>query len=94
MSDVRDYTVVIFKRDKRCIHGVKRYDEQEFKDMSEEAMIATLEHLREELPEPKYVLELHETWVTRKNIMSGEEFQERWDTPSYMSPASEAYWSM
>jgi hypothetical protein len=31
--------------------------------------------------------------VTRRNIMSGKEFQERADTPYYCSPSSETYWS-
>jgi hypothetical protein len=32
--------------------------------------------------------------VTRVNLMTGQEFQEPEGTPGYMSPASEAYWSM
>jgi hypothetical protein len=32
--------------------------------------------------------------VTRRNLMSGLEFQEAEDTPGFCSPASEAYWSM
>ena len=32
--------------------------------------------------------------VTRKNMMSGKEYQEPINTPSYCSPSSEAYWSM
>jgi hypothetical protein len=32
--------------------------------------------------------------VTRVNLMTGLEYQERADTPSYCSPASESYWSM
>lgn len=32
--------------------------------------------------------------VTRKNMMSGKEYQERRDTPCYLSPACESYWSM
>jgi hypothetical protein len=31
--------------------------------------------------------------VTRKNYMTGVEFQERVDTPYYCSPSSETYWS-
>lgn len=31
--------------------------------------------------------------VTRINLMSGKEFQERADTPYYCSPSSETYWS-
>jgi len=32
--------------------------------------------------------------VTRKNLMSGIEFQEDVNTPYYCSPSSETYWSM
>ena len=32
--------------------------------------------------------------VTRKNLMSGKEYQELSNTPSYCSPAYESYWSM
>ena len=35
-----------------------------------------------------------EKFVTRKNLLSGKEYQERVNTPSYCSPASEAYHSM
>ena len=35
-----------------------------------------------------------EKTVTRVNLMSGKEYQERVNTPIYMSPASETYWSM
>ncbi len=38
--------------------------------------------------------EIHQTWVTRRNFWSGTEFQERYDTPYYCSPASETYWAM
>ena len=32
--------------------------------------------------------------VTKRNLLSGEEYQEASNTPSYCSPSSEAYWSM
>ncbi len=32
--------------------------------------------------------------VTRKNLMSGIEFQEDVNTPYFCSPSSETYWSM
>ena len=41
-----------------------------------------------------FIVEVFETYVTRKNLMGGKEFQERYDTPYYCSPSSESYWSM
>ena len=41
-----------------------------------------------------FIVELFETYVTRKNLVAGKEFQERYDTPYFCSPSSESYWSM
>lgn len=35
-----------------------------------------------------------ERQVERVNMMSGQKYMESVNTPGYMSPASEAYWSM
>jgi hypothetical protein len=40
-----------------------------------------------------YYANLEKT-VTRVNLMSGQEYQERANTPYYCSPSSESYWSM
>jgi hypothetical protein len=41
-----------------------------------------------------FIVQVFETFVTRTNMMSGQEFQERYDRPYYCSPSSETYWSM
>jgi hypothetical protein len=41
-----------------------------------------------------YVPMLFETYKTKTNMMSGKEYQERYDTPYFCSPSSESYWSM
>ena len=41
-----------------------------------------------------FIVYVYETYVTRKNMMSGREYQERYDTPYFCSPSSESYWSM
>ena len=46
------------------------------------------------IAEAEYYAKNIERFVTRKNMMSGEEYTESVNTPNYMSPASEAYWSM
>lgn len=38
--------------------------------------------------------DLIEAKVERTNLMSGQKYMESINTPNYMSPASEAYWSM
>lgn len=46
------------------------------------------------IAEYEYYTKNIECYVTRKNMMSGEEYRESVNTPNYMSPSSEAYWSM
>ena len=46
------------------------------------------------IAEADYYSKNIEKFVTRKNMMSGKEYTESVNTPNYMSPASEAYWSM
>ena len=41
-----------------------------------------------------YTIEIFETYVVRKNLLTGKEFSERYDTPYYCSPSSETYFSM
>ena len=41
-----------------------------------------------------FVVKVFETFVTRKNLLTGKEYLERYDTPSFCSPSSESYWSM
>ena len=89
-----DYTLIVRKIDKRRKDGesVKKYD---YVGKTQEWMEAEVNELRHRLyPEPKFKLSFVETYVTKKNIMSGKEFKERFDTPYYCSPSSETYWSM
>jgi hypothetical protein len=58
-------------------------------------MVKTTGYLRSELTVMSiedYVAQV--PMVERVNMMTGVTYMERADTPSYCSPASEAYWSM
>ena len=46
------------------------------------------------IAEAEYFHKTIEKSRTRKNMMNGAEYTESVNTPSYMSPASESYWSM
>ena len=87
-----DYTVEIYKRDARTKSG-ERF---EFK-LSYPAVnnrIQLEKDLVKVFPAVKgFRLAIHETYVTRKNLLSGQEFQERYDTPSFCSPSSESFWA-
>jgi hypothetical protein len=89
------YTLEIYKQDKRTKKGERLVGKYDYDRKDKDAMVR---EIRELYPTYKkldgYRFEIHETYVTRKNILSGAEFQERYDTPYYCSPSSESYWSM
>ena len=51
-------------------------------------MVVTLHPKR-----PGFIVQIHETYVERKNVMTGELYKERYDPPWFASPSSETYWS-
>ena len=99
MSKLTAYTVELYKADKR-IKKDERYGRnkaglrfiavEDFAPVTKDYINAVAESKRK----LGFVAEVFETFVSRKNMMSGKEFQERYDTPSFCSPSSESYWSM
>ena len=99
MSKLTAYTVELYKADKR-IKKDERYGRnraglrfiavEDFAPVTKDYINAVAESKRK----LGFVAEVFETFVSRKNMMSGKEFQERYDTPYFCSPSSESYWSM
>ena len=84
----QDYTVELYKLDRRCKDGKKLVAKMDYHCED----LAVIEN---DFPVKRgYVRFIHETYVTRKNAMTGVEYQERYDTPYFCSPSSESYWSM
>ena len=86
-----DYTVELFKRDSRTKLGERLVAKLDHK-------VTAREHLEVEYaalyPAAKgYRFTINQTFVTRKNLLSGQEFQERYDTPSFCSPSNESFWA-
>lgn len=83
----KHYTVEVYKLDKRVKAGMKLVSKMDY-------YCEDLRVIENDWPRrPRYIIQIHETYVTRKNLMTGVEFQERYDTPWACSPASETYWS-
>ena len=82
-----DYTVEVYKLDRRCKDGKKLVSKMDY----------TCEDIRvieNDWPIRRgYIRLIHETYVTRRNLMTGLPYQERYDTPHGCSPSSETYWS-
>ena len=88
-----DYTFLVFKADKRRKTKEVKIETIDVVDVTYEEAMSKLEALEKKYS-TGYRIEIHETWVTRTNLLSGLEYTERFDTPVHCSPASESYWSM
>ena len=86
-----EYTVEVYKLDRRKKAGERLEHKVEYNDVDYTTLYAGAAIM---WPATKgFRVEIHETYVTRRNLLSGTEFQERYDTPVYCSPSSESYWS-
>jgi len=99
MSKLTEYTVEVYKADKRIKKparfsrdkvGLRFVRIEEFAPVTK-GYIKTVAYA---LEKAGYVAVVNETFVTRKNIMNGKEYQERYDTANFCSPSSESFWTM
>ena len=89
------FTLEIYKKDKRTKTGERFIGKYDYDRKDVEAMKREISALYPTYKaKDNYRFEIHQTFVTRTNMMGGGEYQERYDTPRYCSPSSEAYWSM
>ena len=88
------YTLELYKSDKRTTAGERLIEKRDGCGALGSGKLPCELHFAKMYPAPKYRIELHETMVTKKNIMNGKNFEERYDTPYSCSPSSETYWSM
>lgn len=89
-----DWTLMVYRFDKRCKDGERLRGRYEYYNKTEAEMLAEIADLRRSMYfDHMFRIEWHETYVTRKNLMTGVEFKEHFMTPNYCSPAFESYWS-
>jgi hypothetical protein len=89
MSKLTAYTVEIYKADRRIKAGERLVEKRDFDPVTRDYIDTVVEKLSGK----GIIIKLHETFVTKTNLMGGKEFTERYDTPYFCSPASESYWS-
>jgi hypothetical protein len=89
MSKLVEYTLEIYKADRRNKNG-KRFVAKEDYAASPRTYINIIAEKKRELG---FIVYIFETYVLRENVMTGKEFQERYDTPWSCSPSTETYWS-
>lgn len=90
MSKLTAYTLEFYKEDRRTKEGRRLIEKRDFDPVTRDFIDSIVERLQTK----GVTIEIYETFVTKKNLMGGKEFTERYDTPYYCSPASESYWSM
>ena len=86
------YTAEIYKQDRRTRTGERLITKGSHDWQDRDALLEALQEMWS--TENGYRVTLQETMVTRTNAVTGEKYQERYDTPRSCSPASELFWSM
>jgi hypothetical protein len=92
----KDWTVAVYKADKRCKAGERFVAKYPFSGMDRATVERELRELTAQLYPKKdgWRFDVQERYVTVKNLMTGKDVQIEADTPWCCNPASEAYWSM
>jgi hypothetical protein len=99
MSKLTEYTLEIYKADKRIKKderygrnkaGLRFVEVRDFAPVTKDFIECEADSIRKQ----GLVVKVFETYTTQVNMMSGKKFKERYDTPYFCSPSSESYWSM
>ena len=90
MSKMIEYTLEFYKTDKRTKKGVRLVEKRDFAPVTKDYINSVVK----QWTEFGFIVKVFETYITRKNLVTGKEFQERYDTPYFCSPSSESYWTM
>jgi hypothetical protein len=92
----KDWTVAVYKADKRCKAGERFIAKYPFSGMDRDAVERELRELTAQLYPKKdgWRFDVQERYATVRNLMTGKEVQIEADTPWCCNPASETYWSM
>jgi len=90
MSKLTEYTLEVYKVDRRKKDGVRLQEKIDFDPMTG----FDINRVIEGYVKQGFIVELYETYVVQKELLSGKEYMERYDTPHFCSPSNESYWSM
>jgi hypothetical protein len=92
----KDWTVAVYKADKRCKAGERFVAKYPFTGMDRATVERELRELTAQLYPKKdgWRFDVQERYMTVKNLMTGKDVQIEADTPWCCNPASETYWSM
>jgi hypothetical protein len=89
----RDYTLYIYKTDRRYRRGERPVSTTVWRDRTEADMEAEIVDLRGMYPSSLYRIEYLSARITVKNLMTGLDIEIDRDTLWSCNPASESFWS-
>jgi hypothetical protein len=91
-----DWTVSVYKKDRRTKAGERFVAKYPFSGMTRDTVERELRELTQQLYPQKdgWRFDVRERYITVKNLMTGKDVQIEADTPWSCRPDSEAYWSM
>lgn len=90
-----DYTMCIYKKDRRCKSGERLFSTTSWSHRDEAEMRREVRELQYSLyPVSQFRIVFHPKTVIVKNLMTGKPVEIDADTPWCCNPASETYWSM
>jgi hypothetical protein len=91
----QDFTMYIYKLDKRTKSGERLVSTTVWKDRDAESIEREVYELHiHHYPRGVFRIEAFPTMKTVKNLMTGKDIQIERDTPRCCDPSSELYWSM
>lgn len=85
-----EYTIERYTIDLRRKDGLRLIDKTDYTP----PYMELLENIVNDLEDDGFIVNYFPTYTTEKNLLTGELYQERYDTPSFCSPSSESFWSM
>jgi hypothetical protein len=89
-QNTTEYTIERYKIDLRRKDGLRLLDKIDYIPSSIESMESAIKNMEDD----GFIINYFPTYTTEKNLITGELYQERYDTPSFCSPSSESFWSM
>lgn len=89
-----NWTMYIYKRDRRCTVGQRLFSTTVWTDRDEAAMVREVQELAHLYPPAQFHIMFCPTTKTVQNLITGEAVTIAHDTPRSCDPSSELYWTM
>ena len=90
----QNWTMYIYKADRRCTTGQRLFSTTVWTDRDEATMVREVQELAQLYPAAQFQITFFPTTRNVRNLMTGEMVEIAHDTPRSCDPSSELYWTM